>query len=893
MGKFSELYKKLKAEEKVLEQQVNEMWANRETVYENNFTYNKFNLEKEAISKKAINIYDVIIQKVPLEKREQLNEELKQICFEDKRVERNFNQFIKKRVKDGYDAAYLKINLFKNPTEILDKIEAVIPENEIDNILKECDNYKIPSQAKVKVHLLDQKIQDAKQYLENQNIENKQEIIKELDLINEVVIGATAEHRDEISVSDGVKERGRNLLRYSRINEYIKENNPEGVKYIVPNDIGGSDFKEDVASNDIAGYNKMRGEIKYEISEKHKKSTLRVLKEFEKRGIYNPIDDGHETGIKVYGFRQIFDAQLDLAKAIENKDFSNLKQLRENYETSLQNMREIYAIVKEEFDPNPKNMVGNLENLRHDYVPLEFCDEIEINSTVSSLYNMYAIIRNVGCSPEEFVEDPYKYLNKFSEKAKLERLNIDKKAEGKSIAEVLAYASFNQLTPDAMNAYPSTSLMRASEGLANREEDMSLKSKLEYNASLSFSVDGNISKYNVNPRKQMSYCASHYLDNKSLNTIANILLVNDQDRQYSQLRGYNYYDIKDDISIIQAFDTADYISKNEINPVELAERIKQTVQQFSALRQKEIDGCNKPELDKLTHIQKVNERFADVIKGSQRAIEMFMIYKNPQKNEPGIQELNNMLKDPAKMFGDIQLDEATNQIVNNLKNKTTLEKNVSAEKAIKTINSKSNDLAKKSIKEERKAEKQFNSSAEKLSKQIAKLESKGKDSTEKRNSLEELKRLESERLNDKFKNNRLPKNYLDQRLQNLNNNLFNAKVQLFDDGALSKSDYIKSTGLDDLSRSEKNSLYDSYKLKLQNEKETFFKREYLVKSDVLVKIENKVEQNIQANNPVNNEPVLKEKISVNLEQEGKKIPVSKQEDYSKAINKQNIISGKK
>lgn len=832
---------------------------------------------------KLNNFYNCLIKKVPLQYQKELSDYLSPFYLNSDNVKYYFNKYSKPLVKNGFDAEYFKFSVFKgiSKKEIIEKVSSYIPEKDLQEAIEENENFIGKKLNKQKVKLLEDKVNNAKEYLEtNEHDENKKkEILKELDLINNLVIGTNEEYRNTIDNRDPEFETGRNKLCYISVNNYINKNNPSSKKFINILESAGAYLNEDVVNENIEEFKKVKSEIKYTLSDKHKKSTIKILKAFEKMGIYDPIDNGNEQGTKVYGFRQIFNAHVAIEKALDNNDFSKLKELRENYQIAINNMNELFKIVKDEFDPNPKTMVGNLSNLRHSYVPYDFVDDIATNATVSGLYNTLTVIKTIGCTPEEFVEDPYKYLNDYRNTIKNNNLNIDTKAQGKSLPEVLSYAFFNKFYQDINDNYGSATLLRISEGLRNRENDEEKRDDLFYNSMLNYAVDSIVTTYATGGRERKSYYASHYLRNNPSGTIANALLVNDEDRVYSKLRAYEHYDINDDLTIIQPFDVKDYILSHNIDAVELANRIKETTTALYRSSQENLARLKNIKENQIQMIsghpeEEIPEIINNFIKGSQKAIELYMLLKNPSLEDKGIADLMALLKDPFKMLDGVELDETTTKNLNALKN---------ADKSLSTAEKASKKLGKTIIKNERKAEKTFNKQALKIMKDIAKLEAKGLDATEKQNELAELKNQESQRIESKVKSNMLPKDYFDKRIQMMNNNEFKNKAQLFDDGIPSKKDYIKTTGLDGLSKAEINGLYDSFKLRIKHEKTVFVNGAHLIEkksvpaTDVFKKeqlnnnvIENKNIKNENIENENNQEiqqqNIAKEKVSIPLDE---------------------------
>jgi hypothetical protein len=253
------------------------------------------------------------------------------------------------------------------------------------------------------------------------------------------------------------------------------------------------------------------------------------------------------------------------------------------------------------------------------------------------------------------------------------------------------------------------------------------------------------------------------------------------------------------------------------------------------------------------------------------SIQFYLLIGNPSlshkgiADEPGIADLVNMLKDPTAMFGDlneIKLDENTIEDIEEIKDKGFIEK-------VKTDTAKE---FKKFVAEERKLESAFNKQAKKLYKNWI---------SSRDNKYNDLKRKEVDRLKNLYEQNKIPKDYYEQRVNLIGNEEFDKKVPIFDDGIMSKEDYIKSTGLEALTKEEMNGLYESYKLKLEHEKQIFIHSNYMVKNKHIPSPDNVSTEPLHSPEEIKKEQPKIEKISINLEEEKDLQPETKISEVGK------------
>ena len=879
---FDDLFKNAAA----LKEKFNEIEKHAETDPQSNFIKNQAKLLANSAEAKYLDFYNLLIKRIPEDKKPEVNEYLKKLYFRNENIKKHFKINYAKEletVKYEYELFPL-IALAGDKSEIVENIASYLSEKDIEESINENKQFISKEERKEKVKLLDSEITEAKQFVEENetDAEKKKEILKELDLINETVIGANKEYKDRIDNCDKDFSSGRIMLNGQSLDSYLEKHNPESFKFLKRQHQDTCLVNEEEIKKNPEEFKKHATNVKLNLSEQHKQSTLKVLKAIEKMGIYNPNDNGNEQGTKVYGFRQIFDAQVAIRHALQQHDYSRLKELRENYTKAIENMKELFALTKKEFNPSPETMVGNLSNLRQDYVPYDFVDDIATNSTVSSLYNMYTIIKSIGCTPEEFVNDPAKYLSEYRENLKNHGLNIDERTNGKSIAEALSHPMLYSFMPNPDDLYPSYALPRIIEGLTNREKDPTIKEELHYNGVYFNGVDSLYVSYTTGYRQENSYMANHYLRTNGPQTIANVLLVNDEDRIYSKLRAHEHYDPKDDVTIIKPFDVKGYLTTHRIDPIEFKNRVINTTSElYTLFQEKHKFFTEQKALGKIdSSLDAMPELFNEYLSGAQIAIQEYLLLNNPSlshmgiADEPGIADLVEMLKDPTKMFKDIELNEETLEFIDTIKN---------ADKLVDETKTEPAKEFKKFVAEERKLESAFNKQAKKLFKNW-------QYSTD--NKYNDLKRKEVDRLEKLFKDNKIPKDYYEQRINLIGSEEFDTKVPIFDDGIMSKKDYIKSTGLEALTKEEMNGLYESYKLKLEHEKQIFLHSNYMVKKELIPAPDKVSTEPLHSPEEIKKEQPKIEKISIKIEDEKDLQPETLISNVSKekTVEKDNEIN---
>jgi hypothetical protein len=190
-----------------------------------------------------------------------------------------------------------------------------------------------------------------------------------------------------------------------------------------------------------------------------------------------------------------------------------------------------------------------------------------------------------------------------------------------------------------------------------------------------------------------------------------------------------------------------------------------------------------------------------------------------------------MLKDPTKLFGDAKDIEFSKEMLN------TLDEIKGKDEAVKDVRLKTEKNAKNLIKRERDFEKEFNQNASKFYKlsEQARLKDDMDTAIKYSSKYSRLVDEEVERLKNDLKYNRIPRDYYEARLKNIEKREFNKKAPILGDGIPKNiKEFIKFKGLEEdvknkeLSKEELEGLFESYKLKVEHDKQVFLNANYLV-----------------------------------------------------------------
>lgn len=729
------------------------------------------------------------------------------------------------------------VAIIRNFDKTIDGLSRFLSNSDLEKVAKTIKEFIPGSINNTPIHPYEKKIENIKKGEKFNSLpaKERQEVSKQLDEINEVVKESPRKFSDVQTDFDKDYESITNKKQKVFFENYVKQENPDfgkayeyyDLNFLVKNDIADDPEKISIAKSPS-----------FKLTKETQDSILKVWKKMDELGIIS-AGDGRESGSKIYGFEKLYNARKKLGDALSEEKFDNLKALKDEYEKQVQNVREMYKIIKQELDPTPEKIPGNVQNFRENFVPAEFKNDICTNASFNGMYNTYSIVKSLGVNPEEFLRNPQPYIDKhFNDE--ITKFHINKIYKDLSFDETLARVYSDKSKP-GLNSH----------GLPRMVATLTLfeKNPEQKKNDLIFCAVQSGKIASIFDDEQVCY---NYFSKERTKSFINLLFANPEDKNFDTMRSFDALS-GDRTHKFKAFDLASYLKEKQIPAENIYERItnylttayKLTIDSGKQYA-KEQANYNKALEDyksgKLkTAPEMPNSRamtvgsFGSMVKDIQQGIISYVMLSNPEK-DMGIEKLVGFLKNPAEALKDLNMEERFVEELNGLKNKDVV---------LNEYKQRAKTEGVLDIKDIRLKENTYNKSAEKILKEANKISLKvanennpkkveelQKQSVLKMNQLKQLQKNETERLSREYKSGNIPSEYYKKRVENIISLNHNNKVAIFDDG-LDKNEYIKSTGLDQLSKSEKNSLYKCEIEKQKMEKELFLNKQFLQKNNLI------------------------------------------------------------
>lgn len=808
--------------------------TNRINSETNEFVKHDLEFELNTVTdEKLSHIYIELINNMP----EGKDNEIKKVILNVFESQDNYDRFVK-NVKTHIPKATFKdiclgvptVSVVKNFDTLVDGLTQLIDDKTMNKIAKSIESYVPGSINNTPVYPYAKKIEEIKKSKKFDNLTQaeKEIVAKQLDEINNVVKESPRRYSEVQTNFDTDYERIINAQNNEMFKNLVKEDKEfakafeyRDLTFSIKDDVAGDPEKVAIAQSPS-----------FKLTRETQNSVLTVWKKMDELDIIT-AGDGAESGSKIYGFAKLHKARKKLDEALEKEEFGDLKQLKEEYEKQVQNVRDMYALIKTELNPTPDKIPGNVQNYREDFVPAEFKNDISTNATFNAMYNTYSIVKSLGLTPEEFLSNPQQYIDRLFN-SEITKFHIDKYYSGVPFEETLASVYSDKSKP-GLNTHGVSRMVST---LMLFEKDPQQKKQ-----DLIFATNQSGKLATIYEDQEVCY---NYFTKERTNTFINLLFVNPEDRNFNNLRSYDSV-TGDKLHKTKAFDLASYLKEKDIPASTIYQRIMSYVSSaynLSVNGEKEYKKEQKRYDKLLEEYKKGNiktvpempnsktmsaEEFVRSIKDAQQGIMDYIMLSN-RARDPEIEKLEGILKNPAEAFKSLNMDESYVEKLKALNNKDVLlANNIQQAKTESTLN----------IKDIRTKENTYNKLAEKILKEANKLSAKvanesndkkveelQKQSVAKMNELKQLQKAETERLEKEFKAGNIPSDYYKQRVENIVTLQHNDKVAIFDDG-LDKDKYIKSTGLEQLTKNEINKLYENEIEKQKTEKEIFINQQFL------------------------------------------------------------------
>lgn len=697
------------------------------------------------------------------------------------------------------------------------EICSIVGEDIAERAWAEAKTYTPPAYDSTPLHPLENDVASLKAKLPElvPDEEKRASLIADLDEINAMITETNSDYSSQMTDKN---------TKYSHV-EHVRVYK-EGIKLLSDGAFGmiGEHMKYDEKSmqftmHDYLGNMQLKNamqsvEVKY--TPEYKAKIIAILRHMDELGLVPEDATGKEELTKVYGFRKLVDAQKALKTAVQEGDVENIPQLKAEYVKQMENMRELYAMVENAIPDDNRCVPNNVDNMRTQFIPAEFKKSVSTNSNVNALWITLSFIKQSGTTIEEFVDKPVSYLRDLITK-QFEKTTPEKRFEGMDLNQVLlseAYVNDTDYLTNLLGALRGTDFL---------------------------SGDPEFNGYNVTVvrvlEQQMTLAAPNahtFIDiggfDNERHTLANMFLVNDEDREYAKMPTDSNKSA-DGFTEYPPFDPVKYLNEHDIDYKAMADRMGNAIKTFSdaILAQPDKGKDLKYDVAKMMY----SVRFA-----AARAL----LLKNPDPSEPGVKELSEFLETPLKA---LQKYGVNKDMINSLN--ARMKDFQKIKEPVKNIEEKALNLKKlvsdkeKSVKSFTASEKAYNQKAdiivkeaERISSQVAKEKDPAKaeklqiESVKKMNELKALQKSECERLEKAFKDGKITSFYLRNRTEKIAALDHNKTTAMFEADAFpSKDDYIKSTGLEELTSDEKKGLYQSAKLRALDEKQKFLNRRVL------------------------------------------------------------------
>lgn len=832
---------------KALKQVVNNIYAEKEKLKNQLETeddgYRKIDLEFQlntVESNRLYKVYSEFIENFPEDSYDQLKEIVVDILGSEENYERlfkNVSTVIKKPTVKDMSKSVASVTIVEKFDKIVDKLSNFVSDETMNKIAENVKNYIPAPIDNTPIHPLAstiEEIKDSNKFKELTQAE-RIKIAKELDEINEVVKESPRKYSEVQTDFDKYYEHVTNKDNDKFFQNYISEENKDFGKAFIYRDLGFV-MKDDIA--DDQEKISIAKSPAFKLTNNTQASILKVWKKMDELGIIS-AGDGKETGSKIYGFEKLYNARKKIDDALNKQQFDNLQALKDEYEKQLQNMREMYRIIKTELNPSPKSIPGNVQNFRENFVPAEFKNDICINATVNGMYNTYSIVKSMGVTPEEFLSNPQRYIDKnFNDE--LTKFYIDKLYKDLSFEDTLLKV-YNDKSKEGLNSHGMPRMV-ATLTLFEKDDEQR-KNNIIYHAVQSGKIESIFNDANI--------CYNYFSQEKT-NTFVNVLFANPEDKNFYTLRAYDSV-TSDKTHKIKAFDFANYIQEKKIP----AENIYQRVTSFltkaytlaytsekryskeRAIFDKQAEKYRKGKIKKYPEHPKNKEMsiesFVQMVKDIQQGVMAYSMLATSDMQQ-GMDKLTEFLKDPASALKNLNIDNTFALKLAALKNKDiVLNENIQRATQESGLN----------IKDLRIKENTYNKNAERIIKEANKISAKvaseknakkieelQKQLVLKMNELKQLQQAETERLATEYKSGNIPAEYYQKRVENILGLKHNDKIAIFDDG-LDKNQYIKSTNLEQLSKNEKDRLFNCEVEKQKEAKQIFCNKQFLQKNNLV------------------------------------------------------------
>jgi len=548
---------------------------------------------------------------------------------------------------------------------------------------------------------------------------------------------------------------------------------------------------------------------------KETKETLRnIYKKMDEFGYIEGKMVGEE-GTKVYGYSKLSDINDKLEEAINAKNYDDIVKYANEHKQETEHLKEILGMIDKGMPVKDRDNLaypGNVDVARNGAFDLEFRKNIGGSSQLSGLFSTFNYLKANNISLEEYLENPRKCIEVGMKKLEKEELDLDSSTEGKTTGQTifqLGKTIVGHGVRDILITYP-----RLIEATARFEKDKKTR-EANYYVEKDF-IDTTYKKFDS---LNTVLVDMHSKDKELFKNI----LITDGTMKPSQLLTTATYNTKT-MQIVEPakFDRSEYIAKNEIDFKDFKNKMDKAMLDYFA----EYKNANS---DKNTQEFSRSE-FASVV--HQLAAEVCM-QKRHYKGDPDYEQVMNFVKNPKEYVNNLTSTkpEISFKInADSFDDLSAIDRHV--ERYIKDHKNFGNNI----ITEDKNFNRTLLQAAKNYNTAVKK--HRTPQANEIKSKLYDDVRKNKENLDKQFREGKITESYYKARKEQLdvekiidavktNGKLPDVPKMFVADNFPSKKDYIKSTGLEQLTKDEENVLYDQAKKEGWNWKERLFNKKIL------------------------------------------------------------------
>ena len=591
-------------------------------------------------------------------------------------------------------------------------------------------------------------------------------------------------------------------------------------------------------------------EQKFEYRPETKKAIKDIFAKFDEYGLDDAPFKVEEGENKVYALHKYGKAHDEFWAKIKSDDPVDKLQalgLADKMIQEYDRAKELIGMASKLYGVEDGGFFpGNMDVERTRALPPEFRTDTKGTSALNGIYLVYRELKEQNYDYDKFLEDPRAFLNHQVEKH-VKKDDINLSIKGKSGAEAM-YEAFVPVQQGNIDLYETS---RLAENLSEMEKDPALREKnlaAEYSHILS---GQKVISLLSGVRNELWQVATKHTER--------FLLVKDP-QQDASLLGVHTMDFNTRTIIPpKQFDEMEYLMNNPEDPKEFADRVMREGGKFMEMIAKDQAKPAKERLS-VSELQPIR-----CVRAMQRAAIKFLTARpDIDKHSEAYRTLNSLATDAPNFIknmlteqvskGQIHLnvDELELDEIENFRLKQSLadfKKSDTMKYFGETVRDEDKDLN-KDLKDMQKDVERAQKDVDRAKSDVQKAEAQQRlDEAQKK--LNEAVKERKDELLQAFRAGKITEDYLNRRNEQLDGRKFgdNPPKMFEADQLMSKNDYLrdyakkfneKNPGadfdLDELSKEEKNELYDRYVENAKRTKEQFIANKYMQSEDLTSKV---------------------------------------------------------